>query len=97
IDFGVNQYLVTGDDPVLFHTGMRGLFPLVSDAVTRVMPIETVRWIGIGHIEADECGSMNDWLAVAPYASVVQGNVGCIVSITDLADRPPRAMADGGG
>ena len=59
------------------------------------MPLESVRWIGFGHVEADECGSMNNWLASAPQATVVQGNVGCMVSISDLADRPPRPLDDG--
>ena len=74
---------------------MRGLFPSVSDAAARVMPLDSVRWIGFGHVEADECGSVNHWLAAAPQASVVQGNVGCMVSIADLADRPPRPLDDG--
>ena len=95
MDFSLNQYLVAGDEPLLFHTGMRGLFPSVSDAAARVMPLDSVRWIGFGHVEADECGSVNHWLAAAPQASVVQGNVGCMVSIADLADRPPRPLDDG--
>jgi flavorubredoxin len=95
IDFGVNQYLVAGEEPALFHTGMRGLFPLVSGAVGRVIDVEALRWVAFGHVEADECGAMNDWLAVAPSATVVQGRVGCMVSVGDLADRPPRALADG--
>ncbi len=95
IDFGVNQYLLTGDEPLLFHTGMRQLFPDVSEAVGKVIPIESVRWIGFGHVEADECGSMNEWLGVAPDATVVQGAIGCMVSIADMADRPPRPLAPG--
>ncbi|MGZ4708309.1 MAG: oxygen-binding di-iron domain-containing protein, partial [Acidimicrobiales bacterium] len=95
MDFSFNQYLVTGDEPLLFHTGPRQLFPLVSEAVARVLPIDSLRWISFGHVEADECGSMNDWLAAAPEAAVAQSGTGCMVSITDLADRPPRALADG--
>ncbi len=95
MDFSLNQYLVGGDEPLLFHTGMRGLFPFVSEAAARVMPLDSVRWIGFGHVEADECGSMNNWLACAPRATVVQGSVGCMVSISDLADRPPRPLDDG--
>ncbi len=95
IDFAVNQYLLAGDEPLLFHTGMRGIYPLVADAVARVVPVETLRWIGFGHVEADECGSMNDWLAASPNATVVQGTVGCMVSIGDLADRPPHALEPG--
>jgi flavorubredoxin len=90
-----NQILVTGDEPLLFHTGMRALFPLVSDAVRRVMPVEDLRWISFGHVEADECGSMNLWLAAAPAAQVAFGAVGCMVSVDDLADRPPRPLTDG--
>jgi flavorubredoxin len=95
MDFSFNQYFVNGEEPLLFHTGGRGLFPLVSEAVGRVMPIDSLRWITFGHVEADECGSMNDWLGVAPQATVAQGVIGCMVSLNDLADRPPRPLADG--
>jgi flavorubredoxin len=95
MDFAVNQYLLTGDEPLLFHTGMRGLFPGVSAAVARVMRVGSLRWIGFGHVEADECGSMNEWLGVAPDATVVQGAIGCMVSIGDMADRVPRPLAPG--
>ncbi len=95
MDFAVNQYLVTGDEPLLFHTGMRGLFPDVSAAVAHLIPLHSLRWIGFGHVEADECGSMNEWLAAAPDATVVQGAIGCMVSIGDLADRPPLALTPG--
>lgn len=90
-----NQFLIDADEPMLFHTGMRGLFPLVSAAVARIMPLERLRWIGFGHVEADECGAMNQWLAAAPNALVAFGQLGCDVSLNDLADRPPRALADG--
>jgi flavorubredoxin len=90
-----NQILVTGDEPLLFHTGMRGLFPLVSEALGRVMPVEQLRWISFGHVEADECGSMNQWLTAAPAAKVAFGGLGCMVSVNDLADRAPRALDDG--
>lgn len=93
--FTFNQFLIDADEPMLFHTGMRGLFPLVSEAVARVIPLETLRWIGFGHVEADECGSMNQWLAAAPHATVAYGQLGCDVSLNDLADRAPRALADG--
>lgn len=93
--FTFNQFLVAADQPLLFHTGPRGMFPLVSEAVGRVMPVEQLRWVTFGHVEADECGSMNDWLAAAPAAQVAHGTVGCLVSLNDLADRPPRALADG--
>jgi len=95
IDFGFNQYLIAADEPLLFHTGMRGVFPLVSAAIGRVLPPDELRWVSFGHVEADECGSMNDLLAVAPQATVAQGTIGCMVSIGDLADRDPRPLADG--
>jgi flavorubredoxin len=90
-----NQYLVAGDEPLLFHTGMRWMFPSVSAAVASVTPVDAIRWVSFGHIEADECGSMNEWLAAAPRATVVQGMTGCMVSIGDLADREPTPLADG--
>jgi flavorubredoxin len=90
-----NQYLVIADEPLLFHTGMRGLFPLVSEAVARVMPLERLRWISFGHYEADECGAMNDWMAVAPEAQVAHSTIGVLVSIDDQATRPARPLEDG--
>ena len=93
--FTFNQFLIDADEPMLFHTGMRGLFPAVSAAVATVMPVARLRWIGFGHVEADECGAMNAWLAAAPQATVAYGQLGCDVSLNDLADRPPRALADG--
>jgi flavorubredoxin len=92
---GFNQYLVTGDEPLLFHTGMRGLFPSVSKAVASIIPLDSLRWISFGHVEADESGAMNDFLNAAPNATVTQGFTGCAVSIGDLADREPRHLADG--
>lgn len=94
-DFGFNQCLVEGEEPLLFHTGMRGFFPMVSQAAGRVMPNTALRWITFGHVEADECGAMNEWLAAAPQATVAQGATGCMVSIADLADRDPRPLGDG--
>ncbi|HEY0435234.1 MAG TPA: MBL fold metallo-hydrolase [Phenylobacterium sp.] len=93
--FTFNQFLIDADEPMLFHCGQRGLFPLVSEAVSRVMPLERLRWIGFGHVEADESGSMNAWLAAAPNARVAHGQLACDVSLNDLADRAPRAMASG--
>jgi flavorubredoxin len=90
-----NQYLVVADEPLLFHTGPRRLFPLVSAAVGRIMPVESLRWISFGHVESDECGSMNEWLAAAPNAQVAHSMTAVMVSLNDLADRPPRALADG--
>jgi flavorubredoxin len=95
VDLVFNQYLLMAEEPLLFHCGARQLFPLVGDAVARVMPLERLRWISFGHVESDECGSMNDWLAVAPRAEVVHGVLGVMVSLADLADRPPRMLTDG--
>jgi flavorubredoxin len=93
--FTFNQFLVAADEPLLFHTGPRAMFPLVSEAVSRVVPVERLRWITFGHVESDECGSMNEWLAAAPQAEIAHGLIGCMVSLNDMADRPPRALADG--
>jgi flavorubredoxin len=93
--FTMNQFLVVADEPLLFHTGPRGLFPLVAEAVAQVLPVESLRWITFGHVESDECGSMNMWLAAAPHSQVAHGAVGCMVSLDDLCDRPPRPLADG--
>jgi flavorubredoxin len=93
--FTFNQYLVLDDDPLLFHTGLRRLFPLVREAVGAVMPVERLRWIGFSHYEADECGSLNEWLAIAPRAEPLCGQIAAMVSIGDVADRAPRAIADG--
>jgi flavorubredoxin len=93
--FTFNQFLILAEDPLLFHCGGRAMFPSVSAAVAAVIPIETLRWISFGHVESDECGSMNQWLAAAPRAQIVHGQTACMVSLNDLADRAPRAMADG--
>ena len=90
-----NQFLVHGDEPLLFHTGPRRMFPLVREAVARVLPPERLRWITFGHYEADECGAMNEWLAVAPNAAVAHGQTACLVSLNDVADRAPRVLLDG--
>ena len=92
--FTFNQFLVVADEPLLFHTGPRGMFPLVAEAVASVVPVESVRWITFGHVESDECGSMNMWLAAAPGSQVAHGALGCDVSLNDMCDRPPRALAD---
>ena len=83
--FTFNQFLVKGDEPLLFHCGMRGIFPLVSGAVAKIVPAESVRWITFGHVESDECGGMNQWLAAAPQAQVAHGQIACMVSLHDLA------------
>jgi flavorubredoxin len=93
--FTFNQFLVLGDEPLLFHTGLRKMFPLTRAAVARLIPPERLRWIAFGHYEADECGAMNEWLAVAPQATLAHGQIGCMVSLNDMADRTPRALNDG--
>jgi flavorubredoxin len=94
-NFMFNQFLVDADEPLLFHAGLQGLFPVVREAAMRIVPAERLRWITFGHVEADECGGMNQWLAAAPGAEVAHPAMGCIVSVNDLADRPPRQLADG--
>ena len=93
--FTFNQFLIDADAPLLFHCGPRAMFPSVSRAAAGVMPIERIRWISFGHVEADECGSMNAWLAACPQATVAHGMTACMVSLNDLADRAPRTLADG--
>ena len=93
--FTFNQYLIVDDEPLLFHTGPRKMFPLVREAVASLMPVERLRYISFSHVESDECGSLNEWLAAAPQSVPLCGTVAAIVSIGDLADRAPRALADG--
>lgn len=93
--FSFNQYLIADDEPLIFHTGPRKMFPLVREAVASVLPPERIRHIAFSHVEADECGSLNEWLAEAPQSAPLCGTVAAMVSINDLADRPPRALADG--
>jgi flavorubredoxin len=93
--FTFNQFLIADDQPLLFHTGGRGLFPLVREAIDRVLPVERLRWISFSHVESDECGALNQFLAVAPDAAPLCSQVAAMISIGDLADRAPRAMAGG--
>ena len=93
--FNFNQYLVVDEEPLLFHTGPRRMFPLVREAIDQVMPIERLRYVGLSHFEADECGAMNEFLAVAPRAVPLCGQIAALVSVNDVADRPARALADG--
>lgn len=93
--FTFNQYLIADEEPLLFHTGLRALFPAVSAAIGRVLPLARLRWIAFSHVEADECGALNQLLAAAPHAAPVCSRVGAMVSVGDLADRAPRALADG--
>jgi flavorubredoxin len=95
LGFTMNQFLLLAEEPLLFHTAPRQLFPLVAEAVATVTPVEAVRWISFGHVESDECGAVNMWLASAPRAEVAFGALGCDISLDDLCDRPPRALAEG--
>ena len=93
--FSFNQYLLVDDQPLLFHTGPRKMFSLVREAVASVLPVEKLRYIAFSHVEADECGSLNEWLATGPRSIPLCSSVAAMVSVSDLADRPPRALADG--
>ena len=90
--FTFNQFLIDAEEPLLFHYGQRALFPLVSDAVKRVIPLTKLRWTTCSHVEGDESGALNEWLAAAPTATPAHGLLGCNIWLTDMADRPPRAL-----
>jgi flavorubredoxin len=93
--FSFNQYLIVDDEPLLFHTGPRKMFPLVREAVQSVMPVEKLRFVAFSHFEQDECGSLNDWLAAAPEAIPVCSKIAAMTSINDLAERAPKVLVDG--
>lgn len=93
--FSFNQYLIVDDAPLLFHTGPKKLFPVVVEALSKVMPVARLRYVAFSHFEADECGALNDWLAHASDSIPVCSAVAAMVSVNDVADRPARAMADG--
>jgi flavorubredoxin len=93
--FTFNQFLIRAEQSLLFHCGPRAMFPLVTAAIASVTPVDSLRWIAFGHLESDEAGGMNGLLAAAPRAEVAHGAMGCMVSLNDLADRPPRPLADG--
>ncbi len=93
--FSFNQYLIAADEPVLWHTGPRGLFEATRGAIAKVLAPERLRWIGFSHYEADECGALNEFLSIAPNAAPLCGRIGAMVSIGDVANKPPRALADG--
>ena len=92
----MNQFLLTGDEPLLFHTGTRPMFPAVRDAVASVIAPRDLRWISSGHASRpDEYGALTEWMEAAPQATVVHGSTGCFVCLTDMSPRPPRALTDG--
>jgi flavorubredoxin len=93
--FSFNQYLIVDDEPLLFHTGLRRLFPPVRAAIARVMPVERLRFLAFSHFEADECGALNEFLSVALRAEPLCGRIAAMVSVGDYADRAPRALDDG--
>jgi flavorubredoxin len=93
--FSFNQYLVVDDEPLLFHSGYRRMFPLVREAISAVIPVEKLRHVGFSHFEADECGALNNFLEVAPQATPLASDIGALVSLNDFADRPGRGLADG--
>ena len=93
--FTFNQFLLDAEHPLLFHCGPRKMFPEIREAAERVIDVERLRWISFGHVEADECGSMNQWLHVAPDATLIVGEVAANISVIDLANRTPQAWPDG--
>lgn len=93
--FSFNQYLIVDEEPLLFHTGLRRTFPLVREAISKVMPVERLRHVGLSHFEADECGALNEFLSVAPSAAPLSSQIAAMVSVNDVADRPGRGLADG--
>jgi len=91
-----NQFLVKDVEPLLYHTGMRGLFPTVKDTITKLIDPALIRWIGFSHFEADECGALREWQRVAPNATAICSMVSKLVSVDDVvADRPAKALEDG--
>jgi flavorubredoxin len=93
--FTFNQYLIVDDAPLLYHTGPKKMFPLICEAIGSVIPVSSLRYIGFSHFEADECGSLNDFLALAPGSEPLCSNVAKMVSVDDVSTRPARALADG--
>ncbi len=92
--FSFNQYLIADEEPMIFHTGPRQLFPLVQEAVSRILPLQSLRYVALSHFEADECGSLNAFLAAAPRSVAICSQIAAMTSVNDFADRPPRALAD---
>ena len=92
--FTFNQFLIDANEPLLFHYGQRSLFPLIVEAVKTVIPLDKLRWTTCSHVEGDESGALNQWLAAAPNAVPAHGQLGCNIWLSDMADRPPRALQD---
>ncbi len=94
-DLQFNHFLVVDDEPLLYHAGLRGMFPILREAVAKVLDPVRLRWIGFSHFESDECGALNEWQAIAPSAQAVCSDLGAMVSVNDFSDRPARGLADG--
>src|SRR5262245_29754557 len=94
-DLTFNQFLVRDDEPLLFHTGMPAMFPVVRDAVRGLIDPARLRWVSFSHFEPDECGALNEWLAAAPSAQAACGLVGALVCVNHVAPRPARVLEDG--
>ncbi len=88
-----NHFLILDDEPMLYHTGMRQMFPILREAVAKIIDPAKIKWIGFSHFEVDECGALNDWLQIAPNAQAVCSEVGAMVNMSDFAIRPAHAMA----
>jgi flavorubredoxin len=95
IDLQFNHFLIRDEEPLLFHTGLRAMFPAVREAVASVIDPATLRWISWSHFEVDECGALNEWLSIAPEAVPVCGELGAMINVNDFSNRPPRAMKPG--
>lgn len=93
-DLQFNHFLIRDEEPLLFHTGLRGMFPEIREAVSRLIRVEDLRHISFSHFESDECGSLNEWLAAAPKADVICSQVGAIVCVNDFIGHEAQAMAD---
>ncbi|BAY10126.1 MBL fold metallo-hydrolase [Calothrix sp. NIES-2098] len=92
IDMQFIQFLVKDEEPLLFHTGLKGMFPLVQEAVAKIIDPSQIRWISFSHFEADECGSLNEWLTIAPNAQTVCSQLAALVSVDDFAIRPSKTL-----
>ncbi len=93
IDLQFNHFLVRDEEPLLFHTGLRRMFPELREAVSSLIPPARLRWISFSHFESDECGALNEWLSIAPQAQPATGLVGALVNLNDFSSRPARILA----
>jgi flavorubredoxin len=94
-DLQFNHFVVDDDEPILYHAGLRGMFPELREAVATILDPAGLRWISFSHFESDECGGLNDWLAVAPAAQAACSDLGAMVSVNDFSGRPAKGLADG--